>query len=556
MKLVDFLKTMILFEPPEKIENFILKENPGENSGADNKRYENTGNEKDYISRNLSENLEYIMQAYSIPVNGDIVVREFLINVKDKSYKAFIIFFDGMTNSKIIDDNILGPLMLLSDLDNKRVHDNIPEYIRSRLITHNQLKVVRKYSEVIDEVNFGGCAVFIDEIDSAFTADVKGWQSRGVGIPQTEKTIRGPQESFTEGVRTNSALVRKILKDKDLIVESVPLGKRSKTPCSILYIKDIANNSLVGEVRRRLRGISADYVMDSGEMEQLIEDGSFLPLPQTITTERPDRVAALLAEGRVGLIMQGSPIALVVPATLPELIHSSEDSYIRFPYVNLLRLLRVLGILMSLFLPAIFVAATNYHQEMVPTNLLMAIAATRERVPFPIVFELIIAELAFELIREAAVRIPGPIGSTLGIVGGLVLGQAAVTANIVSPILIIVVAVAAIGSFAIPNFSLGFAFRILKFVYILLAAVLGFLGIAIGLCLQGFWFSSSKSFGVPMLSPFGPVVSLMFLNDITRAPIWKQERRPDYLNTKDERKQPKISRKWLGIKDRGDGNGK
>ncbi|SNS96914.1 spore germination protein KA [Anaerovirgula multivorans] len=577
---LDVIKNLILFKEPERKETFTLQETSFDENQKENEKTvesnkrptkelevqrkhndlkvstdeeKNMKKDKLKISKKLSENLAYIKKIYRIPTNADVVIRKFKVVVKDMSVNAFMIFIDGMTNTKVIDDNILQPLMLLSNLDIKTDDLDIAKYIESHLITHNQIKATKKFVDVIDEVNFGGCGVFVDGLDVAFAADVKGWLGRSVGPPNTEITIRGPQEGFVEALRPNTGLVRKILKDEDLIVESASIGKKSKTPVSILYIKDIANDSLVEEVRRRLNNIHVDNILDSGELEQLIEDVTILPIPQTIATERPDRVASMLTEGKVALIMHGSPFALIVPCTLPELFHSPEDSYMRFPYVNLLRFMRVVGMIVALLLPGTYIAITSYHYEMIPTDLLMSITATREIVPFPAVIELLLMEFAFELIREAGIRIPGPIGPTLGIVAGLVLGQAAVAANIVSPIMIIVVAIAGVGSFTIPNFSLAFAFRILKFGYILLGAMAGFLGIAIGLFLQGLWFLSAKSFGVSMFSPIGPVTSLAFYNDFTRVPIWKQEKRPDFLNTKEITKQPKISRKWLNKKS-GDGD--
>lgn len=496
------------------------------------------------VSKKLSDNIAYLKKKYTIPDNGDIVLREFDIVAKDKTIPACMIFIDGMTNTKIIDLAILQPLMLLSNIEVKGKEEDIGLFIRNHLLVHHQIKMVDELSKVIDEVNFGGCGIFIDGINLAFTADVKGWQGRGVDRPNTEMVIRGPQEGFNEVLRANTALIRKILKDEDLIAESISVGRRSKTPCSLMYIKDIANDSLVAEVRRRLKGIKIDYLFDSGELEQLLEDNSYLAVPQIIATERPDRVAAMLTEGKVAVVVHGSPFVLVMPTTNIDLFHSSEDSYIRFPYANLLRGIRILAIAMSLLLPGLYIAITNFHQEMIPTDLVFAIEASRERVPFPSVVEILIMEFAFELIREAGVRIPGPIGPTLGIVGGLILGQAAVAANIVSPIMIIIVAVTGIGSFAVPSFSLGYAYRILRFVYIFLGATAGFLGITFGLYVQGLWFAASKSFGVPFMSPIGPLTKGGFADQIIRAPIWKQEERPDYLNVKDSKKQPKISRQW------------
>ncbi|HHW49252.1 MAG TPA: spore germination protein, partial [Clostridiaceae bacterium] len=521
------IRSLIFFNEPKKTEEFVLKENNETNSEKTEKRSESNkdrgkqekkreiihakpvGTEKydnenkksgedkkgqakksddrknEKISKNLSENLKYMKEVYSIPQNGDIILREFVINVNNKPVEAFILFFDGMTDSKLINLNILQPLMLLSNLDIKSDRTDIAEYIKDHLLPQNQLKVADKYIEVIEEINFGGCGIFIDGIDVAFAADVKGWQHRGVERPNTELVIRGPQEGFTEVLRVNTALIRKIIKDEDLIAETITIGRRSKTACAMMYIKDIANEALVNEVRKRLKSIKIDYLIDSGQLEQLIEDNTYLPAPQIIETERPDRAASFLSEGKVVVIMHGSPFALAMPATLTELMHSPEDTYVRFPYGSFLRIIRIIGIVLSVLLPGLYVAITNYHHEMIPTDLLFAIEASREKVPFPSVVEILIMEMSFELIREAGIRIPGPIGPTLGIIGALILGQAAVAANIVSPILIIIVAVTGIGSFAIPNFSLGFSLRVIRFAYIFLGALAGFLGIALGMYIHG-----------------------------------------------------------------------
>jgi spore germination protein KA len=493
--------------------------------------------------------MEYMKKIYNMPTNGDINTYEFSITIKDKlkdkSVNAFIIFIDGMTDRKVIDDNILEPLMLLSNLDIKSNEKDIGTYVKKHLLTHNQTTAATEYTKVVDGINTGGCAVFVDGCETVFVCDVKGFEHRTVGRPDIELVLRGPQEGFVESLRINTSLIRRRINDKDLIVEDITVGERSKTPCSILYIKDIANDSIVNEVRRRMKNLKVDYLIDSGELEQLIEDSSAFPVPQVLATERPDRVSSLLSEGRVAIVVNGSPFALVVPITNNDLLHSAEDLYMRFPYVNLLRFIRIIAVFSSLLLPGLFIAITNFHHEMIPTDLIIAIGASRQKVPFSSVLEVLIMELAFELIREAGIRIPGPIGPTLGIIGALILGQAAVAANIVSTILILVVAITGICSFAIPSFPLGFSFRIMRFGYIALGASAGLLGIATGLFLQGLSLTNSKSFGVPFMAPFAPLTKNVFANQFTRAPIWKQEKRPDYLNPKDSNRQAKISRGWL-----------
>lgn len=523
----------------KKNENLLLKKYDEKHSG------QGSGGTRTDISTQLSENLNVIEEQFSLPLNGDLVIRKFRINVRDSSIEAFMVFFDGLVDTKVIDDDILQPLMLLSSLDIKGEGEDILKYIRSHIVPHNQLKEVRTHQEVIDAVYFGGCGIYIDGLDTAFTADVKDFPGRSVEKPNNELVIMGPQEGFTESLRKNTGLIRKRLMDRNLIAENIELGKRSKTPCAIMYIRDIANDSLVSEVRRRLQKIEVDHIMDTGELEQFIEDDPYYPAPQVLSTERPDRVCSMLAEGRVAIIMHGSPYALVVPFTNNDILYSAEDQYLRFPYSNLLRIIRVLALFMSLLLPGIYLAITNYHHEMIPTDLLLAILSAREKVPFPSVVEVFLMEISFELIREAGIRIPGPIGPTLGIIGALILGQAAVEANIVSPILIIVVAVTGLGSFAIPNFSGGFAFRILRFGFIILAALSGFLGITVGLVLLGLWSVNVKSFGVPYISPVAPRTRGGFSGAVLKSPVWKQELRPDYMSAKKDRKQPEISRRWI-----------
>ena len=558
------------FEIPKPKDEFVLEENKMgsckvRNSesldefkkGKEFKDFDKyQGNEKlleKSISNQLDDNIDTIKEIYSIPKNSDFLTRDFNITVGDKSIRAFSVFIDGMTDRGVISQNILQPLMVFSNFNFKDNESNIEKFIMSRLIAYNQVKAVDTFKSVVGEVNFGGCAVFVDGLDHAFVCDTKRWEHRGVGSPISETVIRGPQEAFNEQIRSNTALMRKIMKDKDLIIENVSIGKRSNTPCGVMYIKDIVNETLLSEVLRRVRSIKVDYIFDSGELEQLLEDSTFMTIPQIISTERPDRVATLLAEGHVAVALDGSPFVLVMPATAAEFLHTTEDANMRYPFVNFIRAIRIIGIIIALLLPGLYIAVTNFHQEMIPTDLLFAIEASRETVPFPTVIEIILLEFSFELIREASLRIPGAIGSTLGIVGGLILGQAAVSANLVSPILIIVVAATVLGSFALPSFSMSISIRLMRFLYILLGAIAGFLGISLGLIINLLLLASAKSFGVPFLAPLGPVTKDRVADVLTRRPVWQQERRPDYLNPKDIKSQPHISRGWKK-KGNGDNN--
>ena len=323
------------------------------------------------------------------------------------------------------------------------------------------------------------------------------------------------------------------------------MGKTSKTPGALMYLSNVANSSLVDEVLRRINSIDCEYVLTTLDVEQYIEEASFLPIPQIITTERPDRVCRSLVEGRVALTMNGSSHVLIMPATVFDLASSVEDEYLRYPYSILIRFVRLMAVVISMLAPAFFVAITQYHQDMILTDLFLSIQASRFAVPFSIVFELLIMELSFELIREAGVRIPGHIGSTLGIVGGLILGTAAVDANIVSPAMIIVVAITGIASFAIPSYSLSFSFRFSRFIYVFGAAICGFLGLFALFFANTVMYMGTKSFGVPYVSPIAPFNKNRSHGIIFRKPLWKQDERPDYLKPKDKSDKAHISRKWL-----------
>ncbi len=494
------------------------------------------------VSLQLCENLDYIRYIFDVPRNFDFMIREFQVKFGDGTADAFLIFYDGMSDKNIINRDILRSL--ITSGTSEPLSGDIVQTVYRRIVAQASLSMEANFEKVIQMVEFGCCAIFVQGCNCAFVADVKGWKGRGVDSPSNEASLTGPQEAFNETIMTNLALIRKILKDADLIAENIPVGTKSKTPCGLLYLRGVTNESLVAEVRRRLKLIDVEYIFSSADIEMLIEDSTFLPMPHILKTERPDRAASMLAEGKVVVIVQGSPFVLVLPTTAADLVEASEDNYVRVPEANFMKAVRLFGIFLSLFLPACFVAVALYHHEVFPTDLLLAIEATREKVPFPIVLELIIMEFGFELIKEASVRIPNPVGSTIGIIGALILGQAAVSANLVSPILIIIVAAAGVGSFATPSMALSRALSILRFLYIVLGAIGGFLGIACGIFINGVMLAGVNMMGVPFLSPLTPHGAQSAARSIFVSPIWKKEKRPSALKPQSEDRQPPISRKW------------
>ena len=494
------------------------------------------------ISLNVYENLDEINRIFSRPENFDFKIREFTTKVSGKEVAGFLAFYDGLVNQNYMNRDILGGLIKAKGDEKGEISD----VIFKRLISLVPLFKNNDFNVLIEMLTFGHCLVFIDGCPDCFVADVKGWDKRSVGEPMREASLSGPQEAFTEIIMNNIALVRKILKDPDLITENIRVGTRSKTPCALMYIKGVTNKKLVEEIRYRLNNIDTEYIFSSGDIEMLLETKTYFPMTYTLKTERPDRAASMLAEGKVVVIVQGSPFALVLPTTAADLIETSEDNYVRVPEANFMRIVRLLGMTLSVLLPGFFVAIMLYHREVFPTDLLLNIEASREVVPFPLVLELILMELAFELIKEASVRVPSPIGSTLGIIGGLILGQAAVDANIVSPISIIIVSIAGLGAFATPSVELSRSMALTRFVYIIFAAIGGFLGLIISIFATISFMAASSTFGVPFLSPITPRDENSAVDVLLIKPIWKKEKRPQNLNTQNPRKQPHISRKWLG----------
>ena len=416
--------------------------------------------------------------------------------------------------------------------------------VKQAVLPTNQVAEARTYDQVVYDILNGNSALFIEGYNQALLLETKGWHFRSVTNPQVEAVIRGPQEGFTEMLRVNTTLVRKILHRPSLVTEFVKVGEAAPMQCAVMYMADIVNPDLVKEVNRRLSSLKSDFTHETGLVEQMIEDNPLHMVPQILTTERPDRVAANLLEGKVAVFVDGNPFVMIMPCTFFNLMESPEDAYVRWPYGSLVRLIRYAGLFLALLLPAHYVAIVAYHQEFIPSDLLMALTGARERVPFPSIVEVLIMEASFELIREAGIRIPGTIGTTLGIVGALILGQAAVAANIVSPILIIVVAVTALGSFAIPNYSFSLSIRTLRFAYIILASLAGLLGILVGFFIQLGVMSTVKSFGAPFLAPAAPVTK-KGKDYILRGPVWMQETRPDYVDPLKKRRQPRLSMGWV-----------
>lgn len=551
MKIKDFINNTFGYKPKNEYQ-FTLPDNPE----IDTEKYNNTNSDKtENVYSQIDANLKYIKTKYNTLINSDIITREFTLNTGNKQYKAFILYIDGMVDSQILNDFVLKPLMLKNKFCNnetskiivqKGKKSNIANFIQDCLIPQNNIKQQSSFKDIFSGVNSGNCALFVDTLSVGFDIDVKGFKQRSISKPENEIVIKGPHEAFVENIRTNTTLLRRFTNNENLIIENTKVGKITQTNCAICYIKDIANDALVSETKYRLNNLEIDSLLSAGELEQLLTDTNSLGVPKILVSERPDYAVKSLLQGRVIILINGSPYALILPAILIDFLTSPEDTNLKPQFANFLKVVRIISSFFALLLPGLYIAITNFHREIIPTELLFSILSSRQSVPFPIIVEILIMEISFEIIREAGLRVPSPIGPTLGIVGALVLGQAAVSAAIVSPILIIIVAITGMSSFAIPDFTFSFHLRFFRFVFILLGFLAGFLGIGMGLFIYISSLCDLETFGVSYTIPYAPAVNSKN-NGFMLSPIWKREDRATYLATKKEKKQNKISMKWRKI---------
>ena len=391
------------------------------------------------------------------------------------------------------------------------------------------VKKLTDMEQVFAGVLSGDAVFFMDGFDQAMKISSAGYPSMGVTEVEMEKVLRGSKEGFSDSVKTNSALIRKRLRDTRLKVVEFYIGERSHTLVQMVYMEDLVREEFLEQVKERLDAFRIDGILDSGMLEQLTEDSWFSPFPQYQTTERPDRASQEILNGKVVLLCDNSPSALVLPGVFNSFMESSEDWYNRFEMASFLRALRYVALAAATLLPGLYLAVIRFHTQILPTNMILSFAQAREGVPFSSIAELVLLELSFELIREAGVRIPGALGNAMGIVGGLIVGSAAVEANLVSPIVVMVVAITALGSLAIPNEEFASAFRLLKYFFLFLGGYLGIFGIVIGVYLTVSHLAGLLSFGVPYLVPF---VKYKRENGtgtgILRVPFRKRWKRPMY----------------------------
>lgn len=499
------------------------------------KTAQKTAQSQPQLSKSLQANVDQIRAMFG--PSDDIITRHFNVGEKGQ-FKVALLYTEGLTMNIGI-QSLMETLMLESNYGklNPRSTEHFFELMKDRILNVSEISEASEFEPIYRAMLSGDVILFLDGMATAILIGLRLWVSRGVQEPQKEIVVRGPHQAFSESLVVNTALIRRIIKSPHLWMETFRIGRYSQTETTIMYISGIADETIVNEVRRRIKLIDIDYILESSNIEELIQDSSVSPFPTVFNTERPDVIAAELMEGKVAILIDGTPYVLSVPAMFVTFLHAAEDFYQRADISTLLRLIRFLAIGISVFLPSIYVAIITFHQEMLPTLLLISIAAQREGVPFPAFVEAVIMELMFEILREAGIRMPKQVGPAISIVGTLVLGTAAVEAGIVSAAMIIVVATTAIASFVFPANNMAISFRLLRFPIMALAAAFGFFGIIIGIIILTLHLCSLRSFGVPYMAPLAPFYLEDQKDTIFRLPLWMQRKRPTLLAQANLRRQ-------------------
>lgn len=488
------------------------------------------------LSNHLERNIEVIKTL--IGDSSDIKFRRFRIGTKEP-VPAVVVYVDGMVEKNLIELSLLKPLMAVQDMKSPTATKDYLDHLKEEHLSVLELVEVETYKGAVDAVLGADALLMVDGLNIGIVLGYKSWEHRGIAEPATETLIRGPREGFNEVLKVNIALIRRRVKDSSFKVEMLKVGKRSKTDIAVMYINEVANPAIVQEVKRRIDLINVDSILESGYIEQYIEDNPFSPFPQLQFTERSDKVAGSLYEGRVVIMVDGTPFSLIVPAVFAHFMATPEDYYERWILMSVIRFFRTISLFNAILLPAIYVSIVTFHQEMLPTQLALAIAGARVGVPFPAFVEAFIMEVTFELLREAGIRLPSAVGQTVGIVGGIIIGQAAVQAGLVSPITVIVVALTAVGSFAIPSFNTAISLRLLRFPLLILGAISGLFGVMFGLIIIVLHALNLKSFGVPYLAPLSPSHLKGLSDTVIRAPLWTMRFRPFLLRSRNPIRQDK-----------------
>lgn len=470
------------------------------------------------IHKNINDNIATMQAIFS--KNADFIIREFVIGIH-KQTKAFLVFIDGLGDKKLIDEYIVKPLLVnirIIDPEEKLLAKDLVWNLKKHVFNAVEVTEEQSLNEVLDAILTGNTALFIDGYETVFIISAKGGETRSIKEPETEMVVRGSREGFVETLRVNTSLIRRIIKNPKLTIEHFRLGKETHTDINIAYIEGVANPKIVEEVKKRLNKIDKNSIASSGYLERLIEDAPYSFFSTIANSERPEKVTGKILEGRVAIIVNGTPFVMTVPHLFIENFQVTEDYGSKFYFSSLVRLLRLLAFFITVASPALYVAVETFHQEMLPTVLLITAAAARKGIPFPAFLETLIMSVVFELLRESGVRLPRQIGQAVSIVGALVVGDAVVRAGIISAPMVIIGAITTITSFLVP--SLLEALIFFRLLLLLLSATLGLYGFIVGVIIMLAHMCSLRSFGIPYLTPLIPVILKDLRDSFIMIPVW------------------------------------
>jgi len=465
------------------------------------------------LSNKLSANLDNLKLLFNL--TPDLIIRN--ISMDDAGTSTALVYLSGLVNKSLINDNILRELIHCTPekQDGGKVKVSAAEF-----------RMETEWEQVVQAILQGDSVLFVDGLSNVYIFDTKGWPQRAIEDSAVEASLRGAHQGFVETGSQNIALIRRYIPNLQLKIKEYTTGERGRTKISILYLADVANPELLEKLETRIKQIHTEAILNTGELAEFIEDNPYSPFPQFLVTERPDTVASHLLQGRFAVVVDLSPNVLIAPATFVSFFQSIDDYSTRWLIATFIRCLRFLALIIALFLPAMYIALISFNYEVIPIQFILSIAETRARVPFPPIMEAILMEVTIEMMREAGIRLPAPIGQTVGIVGGIIIGQAAVQAGIVSNIMVIVVASTAIASFIIPNYDMGASIRLLRFPIMLLASMFGMVGIICSAIALVAHFVTLESLGTPYGSPLAPWRFTDMKDVFTRFPLWAMNRRP------------------------------
>lgn len=485
------------------------------------------------ITNQLTTNIATLQATFK--EDSDFTIRHFRLAGQ---FPGALIYLNSIVDNDVINQDILRPIMRKSNQQpiDKINEKNVKKIIFEETIYQSEGSEEDNFVKIIENILRGQTVVLIDTIKRAFLLDTFKISERSISEPETERVIRGPKDCFIESLSTNISLLRYRLPFPDLRIKSFEIGSMTKSRVALCYIEGLATDALIQEVEDRLNGISIDRILDASYIEEQIQDNPRSPFPQIKLTERPDAAVGNLVEGRAAIIVDGSPFVLIAPATLMQFMQSPADYNEKYLLSSFTRLLRVFSLILSLTIPSLYVAAISFHPELIPTRFAVAITSGRTGVPFPLIIEIFIMEIAMEILREATVRMPKQVGGTIGIVGVLVIGQAAVEAGFVSPLTIVIVALTTIASYAVPSYSLATSIRMLRFPMLIMTGFLGFYGFIISWIIISNHLLSLQSFGIPYMNPLAPANWGDMKDSIIRAPLRWLKGRPDSLQPPNKRR--------------------